>query len=79
MVSVNIFGQRIVLINSAKTAVEMLDKKGSIYSDRQEMYIGQELCSGGLRMLMMVGRDIDGFPLSLLTSRYSIMALDGAR
>ena len=43
MVSVNIFGQRIVLINSAKTAVEMLDKKGSIYSDRPVIPMGGEL------------------------------------
>ena len=32
-----------IILNSAKTAVEMLDKKGSIYSDRPVLQMGGEL------------------------------------
>ncbi|KAI6035508.1 cytochrome P450 [Pisolithus orientalis] len=38
-----IFGQHIVVLNSAKTAVEMLDRKSSIYSDRPVLPMGGEL------------------------------------
>ena len=43
MVSVSIFGQQMIIVNSAKTAIEMLDKKSSIYSDRPIMQMGGEL------------------------------------
>ena len=44
----------LIVLSSDETVKELLDRRSGIYSDRQEMYIGQELCSGGLRMLMMV-------------------------
>ncbi|KAF9045406.1 cytochrome P450 [Panaeolus papilionaceus] len=44
IVSVSVFGQRMVILNSAKVASEMLDKKSSIYSDRPVMQMGGELC-----------------------------------
>lgn len=44
----------LVVLSSDKAVKDLLDKKSGIYSHRQEMYIGQELCSGGLRFLMMV-------------------------
>lgn len=48
-------GSKTLIVLSSDVAVkELLDRRSAIYSDRQEMYIGQELCSGGLRMLMMV-------------------------
>jgi len=43
IVSVSVLGRHIVILNSAKTAVEMLDKKGSIYSDRPVLQMGGEL------------------------------------
>ncbi|KAM0715288.1 hypothetical protein Q7P37_008786 [Cladosporium fusiforme] len=47
-------GTKTMIVLSSDVAVkELLDRRSGIYSDRQEMYIGQELCSGGLRMLMM--------------------------
>ena len=44
----------LVVLSSANAVKDLLDKKSGIYSDRQEMYVGQTLCSGDLRMLMMV-------------------------
>ncbi|KAG7085519.1 hypothetical protein E1B28_003079 [Marasmius oreades] len=41
--SVTVFGQTIVILNSAETADEMLDKHGSIYSDRPIIPMGGEL------------------------------------
>lgn len=56
-----ILGTKTLIVLSSDQAVkDLLDKKSAIYSDRQDMYIGQELCSGGLRVLMMV------YPLSML-------------
>jgi hypothetical protein len=44
-----------MIVLSSDIAVKtLLDKRSGIYSDRQEMYIGQNLASGGLRLLMMV-------------------------
>ncbi|KDR77000.1 hypothetical protein GALMADRAFT_66106 [Galerina marginata CBS 339.88] len=43
IVSVSIFGQQMIILNSAKHAVAMLDKKSSIYSDRPVMQMGGEL------------------------------------
>lgn len=43
IVSISVLGQRLIIINSAKTAVEMLDKKSRIYSDRPVMQMGGEL------------------------------------
>jgi hypothetical protein len=55
-----ILGTKTLIVLSSDEAVkDLLDKKSGIYSDRQDMYIGQTLCSGGLRFLMMVS------PLSL--------------
>ncbi|KAK3329159.1 cytochrome P450 [Apodospora peruviana] len=42
-----------IVLSSDKAVKELLDKKSGLYSHRQEMYIGQELCSGDLRILMM--------------------------
>jgi hypothetical protein len=43
MVSVSVFGQQMIILNSAQTAIEMLDKKSSIYSDRPIIPMGGEL------------------------------------
>ena len=41
--SVSILGRRLVIINSTQIAVSMLDKKGSIYSDRPVIGMGGKL------------------------------------
>lgn len=43
IVSVNVRGQRIVIVNSVEVTIEMLDKKGCIYSDRPTVPMGGEL------------------------------------
>jgi hypothetical protein len=48
-------GTKTLIVLSSDVAVkDLLDKKSAIYSDRQDMYIGKTLCSGDLRLLMMV-------------------------
>ncbi|KAK0657820.1 cytochrome P450 [Cercophora newfieldiana] len=49
-----ILGTKVMVVLSSDQAVkELLDKKSNMYSHRQEMYVGQTLCSGDLRILMM--------------------------
>jgi cytochrome P450 len=43
----------LIILSSDKAVKDLLDKKSNMYSHRQEMYIGQTLCSGDLRILMM--------------------------
>ncbi|KAI6123760.1 cytochrome P450 [Pisolithus croceorrhizus] len=43
MTHLEIFGQHIIILNSAKAAVEMLEKKSSIYSDHPVLPMGGEL------------------------------------
>lgn len=43
-----------IVLTSDQAVKDLLDKKSAIYSDRMDMYIGMTLCSGDLRMLMMV-------------------------
>lgn len=49
--------QRAVVLSSDVAVKEVLDKKGSMYSDRPEMYISQEVASGGHRLVIMVSID----------------------
>jgi cytochrome P450 len=49
-----ILGTKTMVVLSSDQAVkDLLDKKSGMYSDRQDMYIGQTMCSGGMRILMM--------------------------
>ncbi|KAG2141325.1 cytochrome P450 [Suillus clintonianus] len=41
---VEILGQHIIVLNSVKSAMDMLDKKGTVYSDRPVLPMGGELC-----------------------------------
>ncbi|KAF8635472.1 hypothetical protein AX15_000445 [Amanita polypyramis BW_CC] len=43
IVSVSIFGQQYIIVSSAQKAVEMLEKKSRIYSDRPVVQMGGEL------------------------------------
>ncbi|KAK6447166.1 hypothetical protein FP744_10003416 [Trichoderma asperellum] len=52
-----ILGTQVLIVLSNDVAIkELLDKRGGIHSDRLEMYIGQTLCSGGYRFLMLFRR-----------------------
>lgn len=46
--------QTLVVLSSDQAVKDLLDRRSSLYSHRQEMYIGQKLASGDLRLLMMV-------------------------
>jgi hypothetical protein len=49
-----ILGTRtIIFMSSDKAIKDLLDKKSGIYSHRADLYIGQTLCIGDLRVLMM--------------------------
>lgn len=41
--SVSVFGQQMIILNSAEAASAMLDKKSSLYSDRPILQMGGEL------------------------------------
>ncbi|KAJ3560510.1 hypothetical protein NP233_g10793 [Leucocoprinus birnbaumii] len=43
LVSVTVFGQKMVIVNSVEVATELLEKRGSIYSDRPVMEMGGEM------------------------------------
>lgn len=45
--------QTLVVLSSDQAVKDLLDKKSNIYSDRPELYVGQKLASGSLRLLMM--------------------------
>lgn len=47
----------LIVLSSGDAVKDLLDKRSNIYSHRHEMYIGQTLCSGNLRLLMMVRRE----------------------
>jgi cytochrome P450 len=43
IISTSVFGQRIIIINSSELAIDMLNKKSAIYSDRPVLQMGGEL------------------------------------
>ena len=47
LIYLNAAGQPIVVINSQKAAVELLDRRAAIYSDRPRNVIGCEIMTGG--------------------------------
>ncbi|TEB35555.1 cytochrome P450 [Coprinellus micaceus] len=51
--SVTVLGQPLVILNSAKAAFEMLDKKSAIYSDRPVLQMGGELVGWKNTLVML--------------------------
>ena len=50
-----ILGTKIFIVLSSDTVVkDLLDKRSNLYSSRPDMYMGMDLASGGLRVLLMV-------------------------
>ena len=48
-------GTKTYIVLSSDTAIkDLFDKRGDVYSGRPDLYLGQTLCSGSLRVLMMV-------------------------
>lgn len=53
-----------IVLSSDVVVKDLLDKKGGIYSDRPDMFIGQKIASGDLRLVVMVSSHGTGdFPL----------------
>ena len=49
-----ILGTNVWIVLSSDEAIkELLDRRSGIYSSRLDMYVGQTLCSDGMRLLMM--------------------------
>ncbi|KAL7282024.1 hypothetical protein ACG7TL_003491 [Trametes sanguinea] len=44
VVYLRVFGQGLLFLNSYETAIDLLDKKGSIYSDKPSLVMAGELC-----------------------------------
>lgn len=53
IVSISIFGQTIIVLNSVEAAIDMLEKKSVIYSDRPVLQMGGELV-GWKKTLVLV-------------------------
>lgn len=50
-----LLGTRTYVVLSSTIAVkDLLDKRSNIYSSRPDMYVGQDVASGGLRLVTMV-------------------------
>jgi len=47
MMYLNALGQPIIVINSLKTAFDLLDRRANIYSDRPRFIVSHELLCGG--------------------------------
>ena len=48
-------GTKPTIVLSSDIAIkELLDKRGNIYSDRPDMFISQNIASGGHRLVVMI-------------------------
>ena len=45
-----------IILSSDLAVKDLLDKKGNIYSDRPDMFVSQDIASGGHRLVIMVSR-----------------------
>ena len=74
-------GTKTMIVLSSDVAVkDVLDKRSSNYSDRPDMFIGQEVASGGMRLVVMVSNvplttRISACPNCVLSHVYSVLAL----
>lgn len=46
--------QVMIVLNSEEVVKDLLDKRGSIYSSRPDLYVAQDILSGGMRFALMV-------------------------
>lgn len=54
-----ILGTKTMIVLSSDEAVkDLLDRRSGNYSDRPDMYIGQGIASGGLRLVVMVSHPL---------------------
>ncbi|CAI7603995.1 unnamed protein product [Penicillium manginii] len=53
IVSVNMLGQPVVILNTSETAHDLLAKRGATFSDRPHLFVANDLALKGLNILMM--------------------------
>lgn len=53
VIYLNMLGQPIVILHSAKAAQDLLARRGAIYSDRPRLVLAAELALKGLHLLLM--------------------------
>ncbi|KAF5558957.1 cytochrome p450 [Fusarium mexicanum] len=54
-----ILGTKVMIVlNTDQTVKDLVDKRGGIYSSRPESYVGQDVLSGGLRILFMPDNEV---------------------
>ena len=58
MMFLNALGQPILVINSLKTAFELLDRRAHIYSDRPRQIVADRILCGGLFTAFMSYGDV---------------------
>lgn len=46
-----------IVLSSDVVVKDLLDRRSGIYSDRPDMFIGQKVASGNLRLVVMVGNN----------------------
>jgi hypothetical protein len=61
----NALGQPIIVLNSLKSASELLDRRANIYSDRPRVIVGHEILCGGLFSALMPYGDVFVFTFLL--------------
>ena len=54
-----------IVLSSDQAVKDLLDKKSGIYSDRPDMFIGQKIASGNLRLVVMVRKPEELIPAIL--------------
>lgn len=50
IIYLNVAGQPTMVLNNSKVAIELLDRRASIYSDRPPMIVANEILCGGLAL-----------------------------
>ncbi|KAJ7611372.1 cytochrome P450 [Mycena polygramma] len=58
LVHINVAGQSILIMNTHKVAADLLDRRGSIYSNRPRWIVASEILTGGLLMVFTQYNDV---------------------
>ena len=73
MMYLNALGQSILVINSLKTAYQLLDRRANIYSGRPRFIVAHETFCGGLLMVFMQCGDLSACPFLLKNSELIVL------
>jgi len=73
----NVLGQPILVINSLKTAFELLDRRANIYSDRPRYIVADGFLCGGLFTAFMSYGDMLVCPFKKMMRNLSLLLVGG--